>query len=57
MRNAFGAAIASSVGNALSRDSRQMGWSDLELAYLSQNDALQHVDFYVGGRMQPNPFG
>lgn len=46
------------VGTALSRDARQIGGAtDLELAYLKQNDALQYVDFYIGGQVQPNPFG
>ncbi|MFE6511679.1 RHS repeat-associated core domain-containing protein, partial [Nocardioides sp. NPDC057764] len=49
--------VESVVGNSLLRDSRQIGGAtDLEIAYLKQNDALQYVDFYIGGELQPNPF-
>ncbi|NBH09378.1 polymorphic toxin-type HINT domain-containing protein, partial [Amycolatopsis sp. SID8362] len=49
--------VATAVNRALSRNARQIGGAtDLEITMFNQLGVLREVDFYIGGRLQANPF-
>lgn len=49
--------VATAVYRALSRNARQIGGAtDLEITIFNQLGVLKEVDFYIGGRLQANPF-
>ncbi|KAA2251412.1 hypothetical protein F0L68_37235, partial [Solihabitans fulvus] len=49
--------VESAVGTAILRNARQIGGAtDLELAFFKDLGVLAKVDFYIGGKLQANPF-
>ena len=49
--------VSSAVGTALSRNARGIGGAtDLEIAFFHDAGTLGKVDFYIGGRLQENPY-